>query len=81
MDNDKKLIEAADKIGDTTYNPSDYNSSSFAEKGMAITHEQASDDYMEGTNDGRIDKNGDKTNIEISRTGYGFTSPGEKQQK
>lgn len=37
------------------YDPSFYQSSSEVESGLAMTHEQASDTYMEGTIDGEID--------------------------
>ncbi|MFZ3588708.1 YozQ family protein [Bacillus sp. DJP31] len=39
-------------IAGKQYNPAFYESSSEVEKGLAITHEQASDTYMVGTIDG-----------------------------
>lgn len=37
------------------YEPSDYKSESEESKGLAMTHEQVSDTYVEGTVDGVID--------------------------
>ena len=72
---DQELIKAARKLGDKTYDSADDHGGSFAEKGLAITHEQAVDDYMEGTNDGKIDEYAGKRNVEIPETGYGFRYP------
>ncbi|MGF9905166.1 YozQ family protein [Brevibacillus porteri] len=68
--NDKDLLQAAEEVADKMYDPSFYKSESLTEQGLAITHEQVSDDYMEGTNDGKIDENAGQKNIEIPRTGY-----------
>ncbi|MBS4172153.1 YozQ family protein [Bacillus sp. FJAT-49736] len=40
------------KIADKTYDPSDYKGNSELSKGLATTHEQVSDVYVEGTVDG-----------------------------
>jgi hypothetical protein len=39
------------KISGKQFDPSDYKGESELEQGLAITHEQAEDDYMEGTVD------------------------------
>jgi hypothetical protein len=56
VSNNRNLQQAAEQIADKTYKPSHYQSGSFTEQGLAMTHEQVSDDYMEGTNDGKIEK-------------------------
>jgi|GEM_PF-1117122 len=66
----RDLQNAADKIADKMYHPSDYHSGDDTERGLAVTHEQASDDYMEGTNDGKIDEYAGEKNVEIPRAGY-----------
>ncbi|MEJ8545039.1 YozQ family protein [Brevibacillus borstelensis] len=64
------LQNTASDIADKMYEPSDYKSNSFTEKGLALTHEQVSDDYMEGTNDGKIDANAGEESVDLPRTGY-----------
>ncbi|WP_456275135.1 YozQ family protein [Bacillus sp. AK128] len=44
---DKENLEIAGK----QFDPSDHNGNTQVEKGLATTHEQAEDDYMEGTID------------------------------
>jgi hypothetical protein len=51
--NQKK--QYAKSVRDNTFDPSDYDSNLKANEGMAITHEQVSDAYMEGTIDGSMD--------------------------
>ncbi|WP_328701002.1 YozQ family protein [Aquibacillus kalidii] len=51
----KEMMENADKVAEKMYDPSDYQSNSERDKGFAITHEQATDNYTEGTIDGKID--------------------------
>ncbi|WP_134684470.1 YozQ family protein [Brevibacillus migulae] len=68
--NNKELQKAADVIAQESYSVSDYASKQPVEQGLAVTHEQVSDDYMEGTNDGKIDEVEGKQNVEIPRTGY-----------
>lgn len=43
------------KVAEKSYEPADYSSTDEIDKGLAITHEQVSDTYMEGTIDGEID--------------------------
>ena len=66
----KDLQNAADTVAEQSYSPSDYKSNQEVEQGLAVTHEQVSDDYMEGTNDGKIDEYEGKQNVDIPRTGY-----------
>ncbi|WP_099157151.1 YozQ family protein [Virgibacillus ndiopensis] len=54
--NDKETIENANKVAGKMYDVSYYDSKNQLDKGIAITHEQVSDDYMEGTIDGKIDE-------------------------
>jgi len=66
----KDLQNAAEVVAEQSYSPSDYKSMQAVEQGLAVTHEQVSDDYMEGTNDGKIDEFEGKQNVDIPRTGY-----------
>lgn len=50
-----KNTNASNEIAENSYDPSDYQSSKEVDKGLAITHEQVSDTYVEGTIDGVID--------------------------
>ncbi|HZG59964.1 MAG TPA: YozQ family protein [Anoxybacillus sp.] len=43
------------KIAGKHYDPSDYKSNSALSSGLAVTHEQVSDTYVEGTVDAVID--------------------------
>lgn len=70
MKNNQDQFQASDEVAEKMYESSYYKSHSVTEKGLAITHEQVSDVYMEGTNDGKIDKNAGKKKIEITETGY-----------
>ncbi len=63
------LKKQAGNIAEKTYHPSDYESSSITSQGLAMTHEQVSDNYMEGTNDGKIDEIGGRRNVPIPRKG------------
>lgn len=57
MDNNQNNINKDEiKVAEQNYDVSGYESSDQVEKGIATTHEQVSDDYMEGTIDGKIDK-------------------------
>ncbi|MDL4842674.1 YozQ family protein [Aquibacillus rhizosphaerae] len=47
--------EDTNKVAEKMYDNSDYEASDLIDMGTAITHEQASDDYTEGTIDGEID--------------------------
>jgi hypothetical protein len=42
-------------IAGRNYNPSDYNKNSVLSSGLAVTHEQVSDAYVEGTVEAVID--------------------------
>ncbi|UOE95484.1 YozQ family protein [Alkalihalobacillus sp. LMS39] len=44
------------KVATNSYDPKDYNSEKQVDKGLAMTHEQVSDAYVEGTIDGKIDE-------------------------
>lgn len=43
-------------IAGKNFTPSDYESEDPVDKAMAVTHEQASDVFTEGTSDGKIDE-------------------------
>ncbi|SDQ67062.1 Protein of unknown function [Virgibacillus subterraneus] len=43
--------EESRRVAEKNYEPSDYKGNTQIEKGLAETHEQASDDYFEGTLD------------------------------
>ena len=61
---DKGFKEALDKdLADKMYNAEDYRSQDTAEQGLAITHEQVSDYYMEGTAGGVDDRNPENEQI------------------
>lgn len=74
--NKKETIENANKIAGKTYDVSDYKRKEESDKGMAITHEQVSDNYMEGTIDGKIDELNSKDELKthdgkaIQRKGF-----------
>lgn len=61
----KKVIGKADSIAKKTYQYSDYFSNDQLDKGMATSHEQVSDTYMEGT----IDRKSDTSNTRDDITG------------
>ncbi|MFN7250109.1 MAG: YozQ family protein [Anaerobacillus sp.] len=46
---------SSNEIAEKSFDPSDYCSKNEVEKGLAITHEQVSDTYTEGTIEGEID--------------------------
>lgn len=73
----QSLQQNASKVAGKNYQPSDYEKHSTISQGLAITHEQVSDDYMEGTNDGKIDEYDGEKNVAIPRAGYEkmFTDP------
>ncbi|WP_174731252.1 YozQ family protein [Mesobacillus harenae] len=52
MDNKKEIPQKENlKIAGRNYETSDYKGESQLEQGLATTHEQAGDDYTEGTVD------------------------------
>lgn len=53
---EKTSLENSSKVAEKMYDVSDYKSNEAIDQGMAITHEQVSDNYTEGTIDGRIDE-------------------------
>ncbi|WP_249872270.1 YozQ family protein [Oceanobacillus saliphilus] len=55
---EKKIKGKAKTVADKTYQYSDYYSNDQLSKGMAESHEQVSDAYMEGTVDRFEGKNG-----------------------
>ncbi|WP_047980115.1 YozQ family protein [Ornithinibacillus contaminans] len=56
MSKDKNEVNKSKEVAEKYYDASGYQSSNEAEKGLAITHEQATDAYTEGTVDGQIDQ-------------------------
>lgn len=55
MSKNKKDLQQSNEVAEKYYDASGYQSSNQTEKGLAITHEQATDAYIEGTVDGKID--------------------------
>ena len=55
LDKKKGTNQSSNQVAENSYDPSDYLSNNELDKGLAITHEQVSDTYMEGTIDGEID--------------------------
>ncbi|ADU31704.1 YozQ family protein [Evansella cellulosilytica] len=77
MHKNKVTHEQIDKVAEKTYEVNQYNSKDETENGLAVTHEQVSDAYTEGTIDAKIDEvneNGQKTSgkagREIPRKGF-----------
>ena len=74
--NKKGISENEKKVAEKTYDVSDYQSTDPVDQGLAITHEQVSDDYMEGTIDAKINKVNKDDELEshqgkdIPRTGF-----------
>ncbi|QXE02366.1 YozQ family protein [Terribacillus sp. DMT04] len=72
----KRAQENANKVAEKQYDPSDYGATSEIDQGTAVTHEQVTDTYTEGTIDGHIDnvtKDGslkNKQGKEIPREGF-----------
>jgi hypothetical protein len=56
-------------VAGRNYDPSDYKSNSDLSSGLAMTHEQVSDAYVEGTVDAVIDDLNGK-DVKIPREGY-----------
>ncbi|MDQ0225440.1 hypothetical protein CHH83_00790 [Bacillus sp. 7586-K] len=54
---EKKSNENNTKIAGRFYEVEDYNREDSISSGLATTHEQVSDDYMEGTVDGMMQEN------------------------
>ncbi|MUK88137.1 DUF4025 domain-containing protein [Ornithinibacillus sp. L9] len=74
--NKRETINSAKKVAGKMYDVSDYKSNEEIDQGMAVTHEQATDAYTEGTVDGKIDQVSDQNKLEnhngeeIPRKGY-----------
>ncbi|WP_449539277.1 YozQ family protein [Ferdinandcohnia sp. Marseille-Q9671] len=64
-----KLQNSTDELAARQYDPSDYQKNDQLSSGLATTHEQVSDAYMEGEIKAVIDDVKGK-NIEIPRKGY-----------
>jgi hypothetical protein len=56
MSKNKNDLQQSKEVAEKNFDASGYQSSNETEKGLAITHEQATDAYTEGTVDGKIDK-------------------------
>lgn len=68
--------ENAMKIAGKNFDPSYYDSDNEVEKALAITHEQVSDVFTEGTSNGKIDELNKKSELKthdgkkLRRQGY-----------
>lgn len=56
MARDKMNQKESNEVAEKNYDVTGYQSNNQAEKGMAITHEQATDAYTEGTIEAKIDQ-------------------------
>lgn len=66
-----KKISTEDKLAAKNYEVSDYQSNTELENGLAVTHEQVSDVYMEGTVDAVIENYQDTgEDVKIPEEGY-----------
>ena len=64
----KENFSTNEKLAEKTYDPSDYVAKDELSRGLAVTHEQVSDAYMEGTVDGVIENyQGTGKNVKISK--------------
>jgi hypothetical protein len=61
MDMNKKVPNNSTKIAGRTYATSDYQKNDALSNGLATTHEQVSDTYMEGEIGASIDSNNQAT--------------------
>ncbi|TCT20321.1 uncharacterized protein DUF4025 [Melghiribacillus thermohalophilus] len=66
MDQKKK---GKPSLAEKNYDPEDYNRKDEMSRGLAITHEQASDTLTEGTIDGKIERSSGKRE-DLSREGF-----------
>jgi len=70
------VTENAMKVSGKNFDPSNYDSDNEVDKALAITHEQVSDVFTEGTSDGKIDELNEKDELEthdgkkLRRQGY-----------
>ncbi|WP_088103182.1 YozQ family protein [Halalkalibacter urbisdiaboli] len=66
----KKLTQHdANTVAENNFQVTDYNSSEETEQGLAMTHEQVKDMYVEGTVDGEIDEYRGK-DIDLPKGGF-----------
>lgn len=77
--NNRETRNNARKVAGKTYQASDYEQSDQLSKGMAITHEQVSDGYTEGTIDGKIDRTNENDAL-ISHDGEKMERKGYKKK-
>jgi hypothetical protein len=70
MANEKnKKLPKTEEIAEHSYQPEDYYSSNEVDQGLATTHEQVSDTFVEGTIDGEIDNIREK-DIDLPKESY-----------
>lgn len=65
------LQAQSSSISDKQYDPADYQKNDSLSQSFAVTHEQVSDTYTEGTVDGVIENVAGK-NVKLERKGYDF---------
>jgi hypothetical protein len=53
---DKNKITNSNEVAEKNYDAAGYKSNNLVEKGLATTHEQATDAYTEGTIDAKLDQ-------------------------
>jgi len=58
------------EVAEKEYEPAGYTSASPVEQGLAITHEQVTDAYTEGTPDGAIDPFARQRALDMPEQGY-----------
>lgn len=64
---DQKNFSTDEKLATKMYEPSDYQANTRLSQGLAETHEQVSDTYMEGTIDATIENyQGTGKNVKLS---------------
>lgn len=66
-----ELQTQSSNISDKQYDPADYKKNDSLSQSFAVTHEQVSDTYTEGTVDGIMEDVAGK-NIKLERKGYDF---------
>lgn len=66
---DQKLSKESMKLSDKHYDVKDYDSKDQLSSGLAVSHEQVSDTYMEGTIDAKTELSNEEQ-MEIPRKGY-----------
>lgn len=66
-----ELQTQSSNLSDKQYDPADYTKNDSLSQAFAVTHEQVSDTYTEGTVDGVMEDVAGK-NIKLERKGYDF---------